>query len=366
MGIQGHSARAGKHSSAMCSWNRSPIHPRVCGEAVLPPFYALAAPGPSPRVRGSRPAGGSVPASPTRAAWRRPASAAVTVAENCSSRKRWLTARPGQPTCEILVLTAVRPGEARGARWEEIDFGEAAWTIPAARMKATREHRVPLSAREIEVLHATERLRTGSTPAQSAGLVFPSAPGKQLADARLSKLLEQLGVGAVPQGFRSSFRDWASERTNHLRPVVEAALAHIVRGQTVACCDHAFGNSTPCCSNSASPAALVMRALRFSHSISSTGSFPPWSCASRSPVPVSEATAVPLGAPPAAALIPCRAPCAWRRLRSPSLAGCARACGSPGRTARTSGTSRAAATAGGCRSGPAALLSHRRCRSSSW
>ena len=70
--------------------------------------------------------------------------------------------------------------------------------------------------------------------------------------------------------------------------------------------------------------------------------------------------------PAAAALIPCRAPCAWRRLRSPSLAGCARACGSPGRTARTSGTSRAAATAGGCRSGPAALLSHRRCRSSSW
>ena len=113
---------------------------------------------------------------------------------------------------EILVLTAVRPGEARGARWEEIDFGEAAWTIPAARMKATREHRVPLSARAIEVLHATERLRTGSTPAQSAGLVFPSAPGKQLADARLSKLLEQLGVGAVPHGSRSSFRDWASER----------------------------------------------------------------------------------------------------------------------------------------------------------
>ena len=112
----------------------------------------------------------------------------------------------------FLVLTAVRPREARGARWEEIDFGEAAWTIPAARMKATREHRVPLSARAIEVLHATERLRTGSTPAQSAGLVFPSAPGKQLADARLSKLLEQLGVGAVPHGSRSSFRDWASER----------------------------------------------------------------------------------------------------------------------------------------------------------
>ena len=135
---------------------------------------------------------------------------------------------------ELMVLTAVRPGEARGARWAEIDFATAVWRIPAARMKATREHRVPLSARAIEVLHAAERLRTGSTPAQCAGLVFPSARGKQLADARLSKLLDQLGIGAVPHGFRSSFRDWASERTSHPREVVEAALAHVVRNQTEA------------------------------------------------------------------------------------------------------------------------------------
>ena len=135
---------------------------------------------------------------------------------------------------EFMVLTAVRPGEARGARWEEIDFGAAVWTIPAARMKATREHRVPLSARAVDVLHAAERLRTGSTPAPSAGLVFPSARGKQLADARLSKLLDQLEIGAVPHGFRSSFRDWASERTRHPREVVEAALAHVVRNQTEA------------------------------------------------------------------------------------------------------------------------------------
>ena len=133
-----------------------------------------------------------------------------------------------------MVLTAVRPGEARGARWEEIDFDEALWTIPATRMKATREHRVPLCARAEEVLYAAECLRRGSTTAQSTGLVFPSARGKQLADARLSKLLEQLGVGAAPHGFRSSFRDWASERTNHPRPVVEAALAHVVRNQTEA------------------------------------------------------------------------------------------------------------------------------------
>ena len=135
---------------------------------------------------------------------------------------------------EFMVLTAVRPGEARGARWEEIDFGAAAWTIPAARMKASREHRVPLSARAIEVLHAAERLPTGSTAAQAAGLVFPSPRGKQLADARLSKLLDQLEIGAVPHGFRSSFRDWAAERTAHPREVVEAALAHVVRDQTEA------------------------------------------------------------------------------------------------------------------------------------
>ena len=131
-----------------------------------------------------------------------------------------------------MVLTAVRPGEARGARWEEIDFKASVWTIPATRIKATREHRVPLCARAVEVLHAAERLRRGSTTSQSAGLVFPSARGKQLADARLSKLLEQLEIGAVPHGFRSSFRDWASERTNYPRQVVEAALAHAVRNQT--------------------------------------------------------------------------------------------------------------------------------------
>ena len=135
---------------------------------------------------------------------------------------------------EFMVLTAVRPGEARGARWEEIDFGASVWTIPATRMKTTREHRVPLCARAVEVLNAAARLRKGSTTAQSAGLVFPSARGKQLADARLSKLLEQLEIRAVPHGFRSSFRDWASERTNHPREVVEAALAHVVRNQTEA------------------------------------------------------------------------------------------------------------------------------------
>ena len=135
---------------------------------------------------------------------------------------------------EFMVLTAVRPGEARGAMWKEIDFGASVWTIPASRMKATREHRVPLCGRGVDVLSAAQGLRGGSPTAQSAGLVFPSARGKQLADARLSKLLEKLEITAVPHGFRSSFRDWASERTDHPREVVEAALAHVVRNQTEA------------------------------------------------------------------------------------------------------------------------------------
>ena len=108
---------------------------------------------------------------------------------------------------EFMVLTAVRPGEAQGARWEEINLDAAVRTIPATRMKVIREHRIPLCVRAVEVLHAAERLGRGSPTAQSAGLLFPSARDKQLAEARLSKQLDQLGIGAVPHGFRSSFRD---------------------------------------------------------------------------------------------------------------------------------------------------------------
>ena len=74
---------------------------------------------------------------------------------------------------EFMVLTAVRLGEARGARWEEIDFKASVWTIPETRMKATREHRVPLCARAVEVLHAAERLRRGSTTSHPPGSSFP-------------------------------------------------------------------------------------------------------------------------------------------------------------------------------------------------
>ena len=135
---------------------------------------------------------------------------------------------------EFMVLTAARPGEARGARWEEIDFSALVWTIPATRMKASREHRVPLCARAVEILHAAARPLRGSTTAQPGGLVFPSA--RQAARRRQAvEAARAVGDrGRSAHGFRSSFRDWVSERTNHPREVVEAALAHVVRNQTEA------------------------------------------------------------------------------------------------------------------------------------
>ncbi len=124
---------------------------------------------------------------------------------------------------EFLVLTAARSGEARGARWSELDLGDRVWTVPGTRMKGKREHRVPLSPRTLAVIDAARSLRNGGP------LVFPTSRGKPLKDMALSGLLRELEVGAVPHGFRSSFRDWAAEETDHPREVVEAALAHAVR-----------------------------------------------------------------------------------------------------------------------------------------
>ena len=125
---------------------------------------------------------------------------------------------------EFLVLTAARSGEVRGAVWSEMDRDGAVWTVPAARMKTHREHRVPLCRRALEILEEARALGGGGR------FVFPSVqPGKQLGDMMLSGLLKDLKIAAVPHGFRSSFRDWAAEETNHPREVIEAALAHVVR-----------------------------------------------------------------------------------------------------------------------------------------
>ncbi len=128
---------------------------------------------------------------------------------------------------EFLVLTAARWGEVREAAWSEIDTTAAVWTIPATRMKAKRGHRVPLSCRALEILDAAQTLGEGP-------LVFPGRRAWPLSEKSLRRLLQRLAVAAVPHGFRSTFRDWAAEETDHRREVIEAALAHMVTNKVEA------------------------------------------------------------------------------------------------------------------------------------
>ena len=130
---------------------------------------------------------------------------------------------------EFLVLTAARWGEVRWAEWEEIDRDAGVWTVPARRMKANRQHRVPLCGRALEILEAAQALGEGAGP-----LVFTRGQGKPLNDKQLRWLVREQGIAAVPHGFRSSFRDWAAEETDHPREVIEAALAHVVRNRVEA------------------------------------------------------------------------------------------------------------------------------------
>ena len=98
------------------------------------------------------------------------------------------------------------------------------WTVPAKRMKSNREHRVPLCGRAVEILDGARTLVKGTSP-----YLFPNRLGKQLEEKQLRRMLGKHKIAAVPHGFRSSFRDWAAEETNHPREVIEAALAHVVQ-----------------------------------------------------------------------------------------------------------------------------------------
>ena len=129
---------------------------------------------------------------------------------------------------EFLVLTAARSAEVRLATWTESNTTERVWTISAMRMKAKREHRVPLCGRALEVLAAARALGDGNR------LVFPMRSGKAISASTLPKMLQQHRVAAVAHGFRSWFRDWAAEETDHPREVIEAALAHVVQNQVEA------------------------------------------------------------------------------------------------------------------------------------
>ena len=130
---------------------------------------------------------------------------------------------------EMLALTACRSGEVRRMTWDELDLDGATWTIPGSRMKAGRPHRVPLSPRALAILGEARRLDNGS------GLVFPAPlSGGVLSDMTFILLIRRLGLDFVPHGLRSSFRDWAAEKTNARHDVVEAALAHTVGNATEA------------------------------------------------------------------------------------------------------------------------------------
>ena len=140
----------------------------------------------------------------------------------------------GEPTIanlafEFLVLTAARTNEVLEAKWGEIDLEQAAWTVPASRMKAGREHRVPLAPRCIELLAVAKVLSANSE------FVFPGRSNdKPMSNMVLLMTMRRMKSAFTVHGFRSAFRDWASERTNFAREICEAALAHIVKDKTEA------------------------------------------------------------------------------------------------------------------------------------
>lgn len=125
----------------------------------------------------------------------------------------------GARALEFAILTAARSGEVRGATWAEIDLDAAIWTIPAERMKANREHRVPLTAPALALLRKMAAIRRGD-------LVFEGQRGKLLSDMTLAAVLKRMDLSVTPHGFRSTFRTWAAEQTSTPHEVAEAALAH--------------------------------------------------------------------------------------------------------------------------------------------
>jgi integrase len=126
---------------------------------------------------------------------------------------------------EFTILTTARSGETRGARWSEFNLSDKTWAVPGERMKASREHRVPLSTRALAILEEMQAHRAGED-----GFVFLGGKqGKPLSDMAFSMLLRRMGRGDLTaHGFRSTFRDWAAEQTNYPNHVVEQALAHVI------------------------------------------------------------------------------------------------------------------------------------------
>ena len=134
----------------------------------------------------------------------------------------------GARCLEFVVMTACRSGEARLATWDEIDFTTNTWHIPAERMKANRPHRVPLSSPALALLAALPRM-------QGSNLLFTGKlSGKPLSDMTMTKVMRDMGIDAVPHGFRATFSSWVASSTGYPTEVREMALAHAVGNDTVA------------------------------------------------------------------------------------------------------------------------------------
>nr|WP_255568638.1 site-specific integrase [Neoroseomonas alba] len=133
---------------------------------------------------------------------------------------------------EFAILTAARSGEVMGATWGEMDRNAGVWTIPASRMKASKEHRVPLTEAAAAILRDMANLRSSDA---ADSLVFPGAKqGSRLSVMALEMVLRRMKIDATVHGFRSSFRDWAGEATAHPREVIEHALAHQLKDKAEA------------------------------------------------------------------------------------------------------------------------------------
>lgn len=128
---------------------------------------------------------------------------------------------------EFALLTAARSGEVRGCTWTELDLEAGLWVIPADRMKARKEHRVPLSGTAIALLNALPRV-------EGSEFVFAAPRGGALSDMALTGVMRRMGLAFVPHGLRSTFRDWTAERTNYPRDLAEKALAHVLESKVEA------------------------------------------------------------------------------------------------------------------------------------
>lgn len=126
----------------------------------------------------------------------------------------------GALALEFIILTAARSGEVRFARWEEIDLNAKVWSVPADRMKARKDHKVPLSPAAVEILKRVPRM-------ESSDFIFTAPRGGALSDMSVSAVCRRMKVDATPHGFRSNFKDWARNRTAYPDEVSELALAHV-------------------------------------------------------------------------------------------------------------------------------------------